>query len=169
MTYQPDLFKSSDAPAEPILYFAFGSNLQIEQMKRRCPSAEVEGVGRLYGYRLAFAGFSVTRGGAGVATVIEDETAWTSGAVFSIDQADLNRLDRFEGHPVSYRRSLHPIRLDDGRIVWSHVYIKRDIENLPTEDYAMEVLNGYRQHGLDFEPLLNALESAKESRYPYAN
>ncbi len=150
------------------LYFAFGSNLQVSQMLRRCPSAKVVSTGMLHGYRLAFAGFSVTRGNAGVATVFEEANAWVAGAVYWISDEDLARLDRFEGHPVAYRRSLHLIDCEDGRQRYAHVYIKRDIENLPTEDYAMQVFDGYREHGLDYGAILDALEDAKAARYPYA-
>lgn len=157
MTTQLNLFSARH------LYFAYGSNLQIDQMLRRCPSATVEGAAKLHGYRLGFAGFSVSRGGAGVATVVEDKNAWTSGVVFEIDQADLDRLDRFEGHPFAYCRSTQPIYFEDGGFAHCHVYIKDDVENLPTEDYALALWRGYREHGLDFEPLLDALESANNA------
>lgn len=39
---------------EKTLYFAYGSNLNLDQMARRCPDAEPVGRVRLDGYRLAF-------------------------------------------------------------------------------------------------------------------
>ena len=42
-------------------YFAYGSNMNLEQMKYRCPAAEVVENVRLEDYRLAFRG-SVTNG-----------------------------------------------------------------------------------------------------------
>jgi gamma-glutamylcyclotransferase len=36
------------------LYFAYGSNLDVEQMKRRCPESKVLVPGCLRGYRLDF-------------------------------------------------------------------------------------------------------------------
>ena len=37
-------------------YFAYGSNMNLEQMKYRCPAAEVVENVRLEDYRLAFRG-----------------------------------------------------------------------------------------------------------------
>lgn len=53
------------------LYFAYGSNLDGAQMRRRCPSARLVGAAILDGYRLGFAGQSAALGG-GVATVVRD-------------------------------------------------------------------------------------------------
>ena len=36
------------------LYFAYGSNIDLEQMARRCPAAQVVGPGILENYELAF-------------------------------------------------------------------------------------------------------------------
>lgn len=38
------------------LYIAYGSNLNLEQMKHRCPTAEVVGKSTLRGWRLRFRG-----------------------------------------------------------------------------------------------------------------
>ena len=48
-------------------YFAYGSNMNLEQMKYRCPAAEVVENVRLEDYRLAFRGRAP---GNGVATVL---------------------------------------------------------------------------------------------------
>lgn len=39
-----------------IYYFAYGSNMNLDQMEYRCPDAEVVENVRLEGYRLAFCG-----------------------------------------------------------------------------------------------------------------
>ena len=51
---------------EPILYLAYGSNLNLEDMARRCPQAQVAGRARLEGWRLAFRG-----GGSGFYLTLE--------------------------------------------------------------------------------------------------
>lgn len=38
------------------LYVAYGSNLNVEQMKYRCPTAKVYGMGILKDYKLLFKG-----------------------------------------------------------------------------------------------------------------
>ena len=159
----PDLFATIPfRSSRRVLYFAFGSNLQRSQMVRRCPSAEAVSTARLDGYRLAFAGYSVSRGGAGVATVLADPYAWTLGVVYSITLADLLTLDSYEGHPHAYRRTPRNVTLldSDEETTEAFVYIKDDDINLPSEDYAIAILNGYREHGLDLDPLMEALEEA---------
>ena len=49
------------------LYFAYGSNMNLNQMAFRCPDAEVVESVRLEGYRLAF---RTNGGGNGVATIL---------------------------------------------------------------------------------------------------
>ena len=44
-------------------YFAYGSNMNLEQMKYRCPAAEVVENVRLENYRLAFRGRAPGNGG----------------------------------------------------------------------------------------------------------
>lgn len=39
-----------------MLYAAYGSNLNIEQMAKRCPKAKISGVGYVEGYILTFQG-----------------------------------------------------------------------------------------------------------------
>ncbi|MDY0002073.1 MAG: gamma-glutamylcyclotransferase family protein [Polyangia bacterium] len=39
---------------KPVLYFAYGSNLDQAQMRRRCPTAAPIGPATLDGWRLAF-------------------------------------------------------------------------------------------------------------------
>ena len=59
---------------EKTLYFAYGSNLNLDQMARRCPDAEPVGRVRLDGYRLAF-----RRTGGGYLTFCPTRaTMWTA-------------------------------------------------------------------------------------------
>ena len=54
-------------------YFAYGSNMNLDQMGFRCPHARVAGTVCLEDYRLAFCGMSA---GNGVATIFP-EKGWT--------------------------------------------------------------------------------------------
>jgi hypothetical protein len=45
-----------------VLYFAYGSNMNWEQMKTRCPSARFVAVALLPDYKLAFTRKSINRG-----------------------------------------------------------------------------------------------------------
>ena len=60
-----------------LLYFAYGSNMNRNQMAFRCPDAEVAGSVRLEGYRLAF---RENGGGVGVATVLPEPDSFVTAS-----------------------------------------------------------------------------------------
>ena len=79
-----------------MLYFAYGSNLNWEEMKKRVPSSIFYGKAKLENYRLDFTRKSINRG-CGVADIIEDnKDIW--GAIYQFDEEDLGRLDKAEGY-----------------------------------------------------------------------
>ena len=55
---------------------AYGSNLNLERMKRRCPSCKVVGTAELPGYRLLF-----KKSKTGAFATIEQDANWTVPAV----------------------------------------------------------------------------------------
>jgi gamma-glutamylcyclotransferase (GGCT)/AIG2-like uncharacterized protein YtfP len=77
-------------------YFAYGSNLDADQMRDRCPSSSPLGPARLEGHRLGFTHFS-KRWGGGSADVIPAPDAVVWGVLYGLNADDLARLDRFEG------------------------------------------------------------------------
>lgn len=84
-------------------YFGFGSNLLTKRIRVQNKSAERVGVGLLKGYRLDFADsaadkkyYSPTWNGS-PATIIENNGSCVYGAVWKINNSDLQELDRQEG------------------------------------------------------------------------
>ena len=104
----------------PILYFAYGSNLSEAQMLARCPGARPTRRGALRGYRLAFAAYSELWGG-GIAMLAADPAGRVRGVLYELTPADLDALDRWEGHPHYYRRVRATVT--DGRRAVSSVCI----------------------------------------------
>src|SRR5262245_38411451 len=88
---------------QTIQYFAFGSNLDLAQLRRRCPGAQPLARATLARHRLAFAGYS-PRWDGGVATVVPDPVARVVGLLVRLPRAELAALDRAEGHPCWYAR-----------------------------------------------------------------
>ena len=78
-------------------YFAYGSNLDLLQMKRRCPLSKLISKGMLPDYRLTFNRYASGWDG-GVADVIQDEDSEVWGLIFEISDSDLVRLDHYEGY-----------------------------------------------------------------------
>ena len=62
---------------EENLYFAYGSNLDLEQMAQRCPDAEIVGPVRLENYELRFRG-------SGFATVAPKKGSTVHGLVWKL-------------------------------------------------------------------------------------
>ena len=120
-----------------VLYFAYGSNLDPEQMASRCPSARVAFLARLADHRLDFTYFSTPWSG-GSADVVRHfgESVW--GIVYQLDAAELQRLDHFEG---GYQRVFLPVRDDQERswhVISYEVPLKRSFR--PTHGYIQKIL-----------------------------
>lgn len=139
------------------LYFAYGSNLDQRQMRRRCPSAAYVGPAKLSGYRLAFAGHSRMWDGP-VATAIRDPRADLDGVLYQLPRAELVILDRYEGHPRFYQRERVAVRDERNRRRIAHVYFLRlhEAEKPPPRKYVSTLRQAYRHLGFDPEVLLAA-------------
>ena len=80
-----------------IFYFAYGSNLDWEQMKERCPSASFYCRASLSNYRIDFTRKSTKRN-CGVADIVKDNNYKVYGVVYRINEADLGKLSKHEGY-----------------------------------------------------------------------
>lgn len=141
------------------LYIAYGSNLNLEQMADRCPTARVLGTSGMEGWRLLFRG---AREGA-VATVEPFNSGSVPVLVWEITPADEAALDRYEGWPFLYRKETVKVKLD-GRTVKGMVYIMNDGRPLgqPNCYYYSTILEGYKDAGFDVNILRKATtDSAK--------
>lgn len=99
-----------------MLYFAYGSNMDCGQMRKRCPSARFMGIALLPDHKLAFTRKSETRG-CGVADAVPDADRRVWGVVYEIDDIDVDKLDKCEGYRAgretnSYWRRERLILLD---------------------------------------------------------
>ena len=76
------------------MYVAYGSNMNVEQMSRRCPDAKVFGTGLLHGYKIVFRGRS-----NGVANIEPAEGSTVPVVLWKISPSDEKALDVF-GHLI---------------------------------------------------------------------
>lgn len=135
-----------------MIYIAYGSNMNTDQMAHRCPDAKLLGTGRLLGYRLSFyVHATVERSRA--------KGAYVPVAVWEISQADEDRLDRYEGFPNYYTKEERPVQMDDGAVIKGMVYImslKRS--GLLTGQYYHGIRSAYLELGLhaEVEKVLNS-------------
>lgn len=71
------------------LYFAYGANMDVEAMARRCPGSKALGVARLPRHR-----FIITRDG--YASVVRHPRGEVHGVLWDLALSDVRTLDKFE-------------------------------------------------------------------------
>ena len=143
------------------LYIAYGSNLNLEQMKHRCPTAEVVGSTMLHSWKLWF------RGGAGgaVATIEREKDGKVPVLVWRIQPQDELALDRYEGFPYLYRKEMRRIALN-GKRAYAMVYIMNETRHpygTPSNSYLYTIQDGYMDAGFDINILHEAVSRSKEA------
>lgn len=122
-------------------YFAYGSNLCVQQMAARCPDA-----GDALPAVLCDHDWLINE--RGVATVEPLAGGEVHGVLWWLSDYDLARLDSAEGVPVRYRRDRLTVRTDGGPApAW--VYIDpRVTAGPPRPGYLPRIIDGAVQHGL---------------------
>lgn len=134
------------------LYFAYGSNLNLEQINSKC-SPEVFGVARLDGYRMGFYGYSTVWDGA-VETLIPDEKSQVWGVLYQMKASDWDRLDncedaRMDGTGAYFH---YPVEVVDEQQVKREATIyKKDRlgqPQLPSTQYLSVIIEGAKEQGL---------------------
>jgi gamma-glutamylcyclotransferase (GGCT)/AIG2-like uncharacterized protein YtfP len=146
------------------LYFAYGSNLDPEQMRLRCPDAQPAGPAVLRGHTLRFTGWSAQRAGGGVATIVRDRRRCVRGALWQLSAGDLERLDRFEGIAAgAYERRRVMVTGVDGQRRRAHTYVRDDDwPRPPSWGYLGLIYRAYQRLGFDVAPLFGAARESKD-------
>lgn len=148
-------------------YIAYGSNLNIHQMRMRCPSARIIGTSEIPDHRLLFKG---SQTGAYL-TVEPCDGRSVPVAVWEVSGTDEAALDRYEGFPRFYYKTemelpVTGIRSGKVRTRTVFVYIMHEERPLGVPSwYYMDVcLDGYRAFGFDEEKLWQAIDDSVEVR-----
>lgn len=146
--------------AESSLYFAYGSNINLEQMAYRCPAARIVGPVSLENYELLFRG---NASGNGVATIAPKEGGLVHGLLWRITPACERALDIYEGYPRLYGKQLVTVADREGRSLTVMAYVMTDdarwqAPTMPSEFYYKGIQDGYRQNGLPVSELKKAWE-----------
>lgn len=151
-------------------YFGFGSNLLSARIKVQNKSAERVGPGKLIDYRLDFANaaankelYSPNWNGC-PATIIECPGSVVHGAVWRINDEDIDELDRQEGvecgiyKPISVKvlveieGELAKVACRTYKLVHNPSTpldpAKRPFERQPSQTYLTVILNGAEETGL---------------------
>ena len=138
-----------------MLYVAYGSNMNIDQMKYRCPHSKIVGTGKVLGWKLVF---NVH------ADIVEcdDANAAVPVVVWDIASDDWDCLDMYEGYPSYYIKRNVDVEFDSGDRDVAVVYIMADRHKgicPPSNNYFDSIVHGYMDNGIDTEYLYNALNN----------
>lgn len=134
-------------------YFAYGSNINLEQMKERCPAAKAVGPVTLADYELRFRGH-------GFATVAAKKGSTVHGLLWELTPACEQALDRYEGYPRHYTKEQVSVRTLDGAVISVMAYIMAEPlcrqPALPSPYYYRAIQQGFEANGLPVESLEEA-------------
>lgn len=145
------------------IYLAYGSNMNIAQMERRCPDAKVLGTAWVEGYTLEFHG----RKGGAVATIVPQKDSQVPVVVWEISPSDELSLDRYEGFPRLYYKKDIIVYLGKRKVeAFAYIMASGYSVEVPSEHYFNVILTGYADNGIDTKPLFEALYAA--GRHIYA-
>lgn len=159
-TVTKDRYRITENKFKSGLYFAYGSNLCLNQMLgSRCPKARPICRARLENWKLVFRGCADIERAEGESVV---------GAVFRITPECEMALDRYEGYPTMYTKATSKIVLDsnDGpktRTMMFYVMTQQNYQSGPSEGYFDTILKGYADFQMpdaDFDALVAATEKA---------
>lgn len=137
------------------LYVAYGSNLNLEQMAQRCPTARIYGVGVLNNWELVYRGSKTNSH----ATIERRQNSTVPVLLWEIRPADEYRLDIYEGFPSYYFKQNVMVETSSGRRK-AMVYImdKRQRPGAPSDRYIETIRQGYIDNGLDMRIFEDSLE-----------
>ena len=128
------------------LYLAYGSNLNLQQMAYRCPTARVVATTYLEHYKLTFRGHN----GNAVATVEPSENDRVPVMIWEIFDKDEQSLDIYEGYPRLYRKEYVNVKINNRKTqVMMYVMNLGRPLGKPSAYYYSTILQGYRTAHFD--------------------
>ena len=131
-----------------MLYFAYGSNLNLFQMKRRCKDSVFLKKYELKGYKLNF------RSKYRAADIEKSKNSIVPGALFEISKSDEKKLDVYEDFPILYKKLYFSYY---NKTVMTYIMVNKTEFRYPTERYLNVVKQGYKDRKLDNKFLIKAL------------
>ena len=140
-------------------YLAYGSNLNLKEMKHRCPFSKVVGTLYLSNFKLSFKG-EVNR----FLTIESKEGSIAPIGIFKVNKLFIKSLDKYEGYPYLYDKKEIEFELN-GKKVKGLIYIMNDEFDyvLPDYYYFKRCEVGYNDFNFDKSYLYEALNYTANS------
>ena len=131
-----------------MLYFAYGSNLNHFQMKRRCKDSVFLKRYELKGYKLNF------RSKYRAADIEKKKNSIVPGGLFLISKSDEKKLDIYEDYPILYKKLYFTYY---NKKVMTYIMNYKTKFMYPAERYLNAIKQGYKDCKLDNKYLKIAL------------
>ena len=157
-----------DGASAELYYFAYGSNMNEEQMRARCSSPKVIAVSKLPDHQLAFFGYSAVWDGAEESVIPAlGQDVW--GVIYELTPSDKDKLDDcqdalFDG-TGDYFHSPAKVSDQEGKVYSVLLYKKAKLgtPQQPSQEYLNFIVQGAVDHQLpsDYVEQLRGIESKK--------
>ncbi len=137
-----------------MLYFAYGSNISMTQMKRRCPQAKPMFKATLYNARMEFKKY---------ADVVYEgkKRSFVKGVVYEVTKSDIKSLDVYEGYPQFYKKVRCVVEGPYNKFYEAFMYVMqhnvRELQ-LPPQSYLDIISEGYFEWSMSTMPLSKSWE-----------
>ena len=132
-----------------MLYFAYGSNLNHFQMKRRCKDSVFLKKINLNNFRLTF------RSKYRAADIEYKKNSIVPGGLYEISKSDERKLDIYEDYPILYKKHYFHYY---GKKVMTYIMVNKSSFKFPTERYLNVLKKGYRDCNIDEKYLKKGLK-----------
>lgn len=140
-------------------YIAYGSNLNLGQMTRRCPTAKVIGKGEIKDHELLFRGGNLSA----VATVEPRAGSSVPVLIWEIGPEDERNLDIYEGYPRLYGKVDLEVQTERGlESIMAYTMNEGHEIGKPSMYYLETITAGYLEASFDVNRLLESVSYCKE-------
>ena len=136
------------------LYFAYGSNISMTQMRHRCPHAKPMFKATLFNARMEFRKY------ADVAYE-QKKRSFVKGVVYEVTKSDIKALDIYEGFPRFYKKVRCIVEGPCNKFYEAFMYkMQPDVRELelPSKSYLDVISEGYFEWNMSTMPLSKAWE-----------
>ena len=133
-----------------MLYFAYGSNLNHFQMRKRCKDSKYIKKFEIKDFRLTF------RSKHGVADIESKKNYFVQGGLYEISKSDEKKLDIYEDFPILYKKIYFDF---NGEKIMAYTMVKKSLFIYPSKRYLDVIKQGYKDCKLDSKFLEKALRN----------
>ena len=145
---------------DKILYFAYGSNLNVAQMKQRCPDCVEISAAVLDGWQLKERLYADIEPAPGKCV---------NGALYEISRKDLSSLDIYGGYPEFYTRK--PVRVTDSEGIYREALVYIMTPQYQDRRFSRPFPQHYREvcsAGAEYWGIPNAFRQGSSLKAPYS-